>query len=111
MINHIIELFTPSALTGPKSVAYQRACTAVSHAILGAGLMFLLVKCLALPVVASGIGLFLLYILKELNDIRIGGGWKDSVEDAVCTGFGLVYWASPSFPLLALVLFILVFLK
>ena len=100
MISHIIELFTPSDLIGPKSEAYHRAAEGVWHVVLGGALALLLSAWIILP----------LYLLKELNDMRLGGGLSDSLEDMACVAIGVFTFASGAFPAVALVVGLLLFL-
>lgn len=100
MKNHIIELFTPTGIEGPKAEAYLRGATGVWHVVLGAALALLLSPWLIIPV----------YVLKELNDIRQGGAVADSIEDAVCVAVGTLTATSAMFPAVALLVGTAIFL-
>jgi hypothetical protein len=96
----IAELNTPTGQIGPLDGAYRRAAGGVWHAVVGA--VFCAVFGLwGLP---SALVIATIYwAVKEIVDLRRGGGLWDSVEDAICVCLGAWYgvWWWPAMVCLA----------
>ena len=87
------EIMTPSDQTGPADAAYRAGMSALGHAMLGAAFA----STFGLWGLAPALAIAATYWwVKERSDLRRGGAWLDSAEDAlmVCLGvwYGPAWW-------------------
>lgn len=106
----IAELFTPSIIETDTSAnyAYKRCVGAISHIILGAGVMSMLVL-IGVPVFWAGFVIMWAYTFKEAMDYFEAKDFVDCLVDWLVTFTGVVLFASPFLPLVALVIGAVIF--
>lgn len=106
----IAELFTPSVIetNTPSNRAYRRCTGAISHCVLGAGVMSALVL-ISIPALLSGFIVMWIYTMKEAIDYFSAKDGVDCVVDWIVTATGVVLFASPFLSIVALVIGAVIF--
>lgn len=106
----IVELFTPSIIETNTSAnyAYKRCTGAISHCVLGAGVMSALVL-VGVPAAMAAFMIMWAYIFKEAVDYFEAKDFVDCIVDWTVTATGVLLFSSPLLPLVALVIGAVIF--